>query len=102
MKRVIFLYINNLILLISFILVAITGILKFPLWHNFFGFGVRSFVKLHDWSGIIMVIAVLFHLILNFHWMINITKALFKKDESPETQKAIDFAKKRPKKKSSI
>jgi hypothetical protein len=64
---------------ISFLLVALTGILKWPglamttfSWtQNFINFRLMS--RIHDWSGLLMAIFVLVHLCLNWAWI----KAMF-------------------------
>jgi cytochrome b subunit of formate dehydrogenase len=72
-------------LAITFILTALTGILKFP--GLIFKFGLtykdlpmKTLSTIHDWSGIIMVLLVLIHLIFHFKWIVVMTKNLFKKD----------------------
>ncbi|MBT3577557.1 DUF4405 domain-containing protein [archaeon] len=71
-------YFIDLGLFIAFILVAITGIIKFPL------FGLREFYfqyihKIHDWSGLVLSGLVLIHLILHWKWIKSMTKSFFKK-----------------------
>ena len=60
-------------LLISFLLVAITGVMKM--------FNSRQLWVLHDWSGIAMGTLVLVHLFLHRHWMMEITKDILKKEK---------------------
>ena len=64
-------------LLITFLLVTITGIMKWP------GLGVsrlfenipwREMSLIHDWSGLIMAILVLVHIVLHWNWIIAMTK----------------------------
>ena len=72
-------------LLISFLLTGLTGIFKFP--------GVREHLaslykliprakmsSIHDWSGIVLVILVGIHLILNWQWIVTMTKNIFRKN----------------------
>jgi hypothetical protein len=71
-------YFVDLGLFISFILVALTGIIKFPL------FGLRKVYFwnmhiIHDWSGIILTCLVLIHLILHWNWIVSMTKSFFRK-----------------------
>jgi cytochrome b subunit of formate dehydrogenase len=71
-------------LLITFLLSAITGIFKFPMWTNFFGFIFqiiphRLLSKIHDWSGLVMVLLVLVHLIMHWRWIVAMTKNIFKR-----------------------
>jgi TRAP-type uncharacterized transport system fused permease subunit len=68
-------YIVDVGLAISFAIVAVTGILKFPA----LGGRMRDYVPLHDWSGIIMAVLVLIHLVLHWNWIVAMTKSFFKK-----------------------
>lgn len=77
-------YVLDIGMLISFLCVGITGIVKFPGLLQAIGlsrmalpFGAIS--KVHDWAGITLVIFVALHLILNFNWIICTTKTFFKK-----------------------
>ncbi len=71
-------------LAISFILCGLTGIIKFRLFTNYFDFifralGIRLISLIHDWSGIVLALLVLVHLIIHWRWLITETKDLFKK-----------------------
>ena len=77
-------YVVDIGLLISFLLVTITGILKFRSFLDFFGITIdyatipiKVFSKIHDWSGLAMAVLVLIHLILNWDWIICTTKHYF-------------------------
>ncbi len=72
---------------ISFLLVTITGIFK---WQgltpqilsrtaNPENFYLLS--RIHDWSGIIMALLVLVHLVLNRVWIKSMISCMFKKQE---------------------
>ena len=81
-------YVIDIGLLISFILVVITGIVKFGTLLRAIGINLdykelpMSQISLvHDWSGIFMALFVLIHLILNIDWIISTTKSFFKKKE---------------------
>jgi len=67
-------------LLISFVLVFITGIVKWPSLVRNSGFirslPLKSLSILHDWSGLIMGLLVIIHLILHWRWMVMMTKRL--------------------------
>ena len=72
-------YFIDLGLFISFLLVFVTGIIKFP------PFGLKDFYfqninKIHDLSGIAMGVLVLIHLILHWSWITSMTKSFFKKN----------------------
>jgi len=81
-------YIVDIGLLISGLLVIITGIIKFKSFLAIFGASLnyaempmRMLAKMHDWSGLAMTILVIIHLILNWDWIIATTKNFFEKDE---------------------
>lgn len=75
-------YIVDVGLAVSFILCFITGVIKFP------GFlraidathrvlPMRDLTIIHDWSGILMGLLVAVHLILNYRWIITMTRQIF-------------------------
>ncbi len=83
MKRPWINYIVDIGMLIAFILVAITGILKFPGLLKALGIGIRGFKwflisKIHDWSGMALAVLALVHLILHWNWLVAMTKSLFR------------------------
>lgn len=64
-------YAVNLAMIPVFLTCGVTGILLFPGFLGFCGISMRRFpldtvVWLHDWSGLVLVAGVLFHLYL--HW----------------------------------
>jgi len=66
-------------LIITFILVAVTGIIKFPGLLSVFGIGygnipISGLSRLHDWSGIAMTVLVIIHLALHWNWIVVTTK----------------------------
>lgn len=80
------LYWVNVVLLISFFLTALTGIFKFPGLSRFFSYIFEiipaNYMRLiHDWSGLVMVLFSVIHLILNWGWMKVNTKMLFTKED---------------------
>ncbi len=73
---------------ISFILVLVTGVIKFGTLLRAVGINLNykelpmSQISLvHDWSGVFMGLFVLIHLILNIDWIISTTKDFFRKKE---------------------
>jgi len=71
---------------ISFIISFVTGIFKFPGLTQYFRSVYRIIsaiymAKIHDWSGLIMGLLVLAHLILHWRWLVAMTKNIFKKNE---------------------
>ena len=81
-------YIIDVGLLISGLLVIITGIIKFKSFLAIFGASIdyttipiRMLSKMHDWAGIAMTIFVILHLIINWDWIVATTKCYFRKHE---------------------
>ena len=70
-------------LAISFLICLITGLIKWPGLIKLIGTSaykilyVKNISLLHDWSGLIMGILVLTHLILHWKWIIAVTKSTF-------------------------
>ena len=81
-------YIVDIGLTISFLIVTLTGIFKFTGFREFFGI-VLSYKDsamvlistFHDWSGVVMAVLVLVHLIVNWDWIVGMTRELFCKKE---------------------
>ena len=71
-------YFVDLLLAVSFFLVTVTGILKFPGWFNYLNLPWRTVNKIHDLSGLSMAILVLIHLVLHWSWIVSMTKSIFK------------------------
>jgi membrane protein implicated in regulation of membrane protease activity len=73
-------YIVDILILIAFVIVAITGLLKWP------GLGFHKFLpmmqltNLHDWSGLIAVILAFVHVALNWKFMTSMTKKYFSRE----------------------
>ncbi|HII71675.1 TPA: DUF4405 domain-containing protein [Candidatus Woesearchaeota archaeon] len=70
-------------LLVTFILSGITGILKFPGLTQYFRGVYRAIPaytisQVHDWSGLIMVLLVLAHLVFNWNWIVCMTKNIIR------------------------
>ncbi|MDD5331425.1 MAG: DUF4405 domain-containing protein [Candidatus Nanoarchaeia archaeon] len=63
-------YLIDIGLLISGIIVIVTGILKLEI----FRLRLMNLNIIHDWSGIIFAVFVLIHLVLHFKWLIAVTK----------------------------
>ncbi|MFH1684764.1 MAG: hypothetical protein ABH983_00505, partial [Candidatus Micrarchaeota archaeon] len=60
----------------------VTGLLKWPGLTKLFGTSIYQLVPnistLHDWSGLIMGLLVLVHLILHWNWIVSVTKSILK------------------------
>lgn len=75
-------YIIDVGLALSFLVVFVTGIFKFPGARDFFSFMFEIIpgfymAKIHDWAGVFMGIFVLFHIILNWTWIKCMTVKIF-------------------------
>jgi len=79
-------YLVNVGLLVSFIICFFTGLIKWPGLIKIMGPSAYNFLRvgnislLHDWSGLIMGLLVLVHLVLNWKWMVSVTKNLLKRN----------------------
>ncbi len=81
MRRVFLKYLIDLGMLVTFILCFITGIIKFPGFLRFIGatrhvLPMRDLTLIHDWSGLALGLLVLAHLVLNFSWIMTMTRQL--------------------------
>lgn len=66
-------YFVDIILIILFFIVAVTGIIKFPIFARNV-FQVAQLSTIHDFSGLLIVVFVFVHLILNFNFIVCMTK----------------------------
>jgi hypothetical protein len=76
-------YVIDIGLIITFFTSFITGLIKFPGLLNTFGISqfslpIPQLSVIHDWSGVTMGLLVLFHLILHFRWIAEMTKKIFR------------------------
>lgn len=74
-------YFVDLGLLVSFLLVFITGVIKFKNFGLYKSFNFAGINTIHDWSGIALGIFALLHLILHWNWIISMTKSFFNKED---------------------
>jgi hypothetical protein len=75
-------YITDAGLAIAFVIICLTGLLKFKIFLNWLNlsygtsnFRILSFV--HDWSGIVLLALIAAHLVLHWRWIVSATKAIF-------------------------
>ncbi len=74
----------NVGLIIFFFISFLTGLIKWPGLIKVIGTSaykvlyIKNISLLHDWSGLIMSLLVLVHLVLHWNWMAAITKNIFK------------------------
>jgi hypothetical protein len=82
-------YVVDVGLLVSFLGASITGVVKFRSFLSIIGMtpdyssmNMNLYRQIHDWSGLVMVFLVLVHLMLNWSWIVSVTKGFFVKEES--------------------
>jgi len=73
-------------MILSFLLSFITGIIKFPEWTRYFGdvfllIPASTLSQIHDYSGLVMGILVISHLVLHWRWIFAMTKSTFTRKE---------------------
>jgi hypothetical protein len=71
-------------LIITFLLSFTTGVIKFPEWIRFFRdvfliVPASTLSQIHDYSGIVMGLLVLAHIVLHWKWIVAMTKSTFGK-----------------------
>ncbi|MEK6816970.1 MAG: DUF4405 domain-containing protein [Nanoarchaeota archaeon] len=83
MDRTRLLYIVDMLLALSFLSVALTGIAKWPgLWYGLgLSLPIIQLSKVHEWSGMAMMVMVFVHLALHRRWIVCTTKNIFRKDK---------------------
>jgi hypothetical protein len=77
-----FRYILNILMSLSFLVLLMTGVFKFPELQLALGLYQyplpwRTISFLHDWSGVVLGILILIHLWLNRRWFSSGTKNIF-------------------------
>jgi hypothetical protein len=85
-------YIVDVGLAISFILCFVTGVIKFPGFIRAIGathrvLPMRDLTLIHDWTGVLMGLLVLAHLVLNYRWIITMTRQIFGRKRRSESGK---------------
>ena len=74
-------FLEDVALIVSFLIVFISGVLKFPPAIQ----ALRSTIPysavtpLHDFSGILLGILVIVHIILHWNWIVSMTKSFLKR-----------------------
>jgi hypothetical protein len=77
-------------LAVSFILCFVTGVVKFPGFVRAIGathrvLPMRDLTLIHDWTGVLMGLLVLAHLVLNYRWIITMTRQIFGRKRMSES-----------------
>ena len=83
-------------LLVSFLIVAVTGLVMFFAFVSaspgvgrgvtFLGTGKAAWIPWHNYAGLVMIALVFVHLVLHFGWLTAMTKSLFRKEEVIENK----------------
>jgi cytochrome b subunit of formate dehydrogenase len=80
-------YIVDILIAISFLVTAITGLIVFFFssgvrqggFQTFFGIIKGMWLVIHNWSGVIFIILVILHFVLHWNWVMSMTKNIFSK-----------------------
>ncbi len=72
-------YFIDVIIGFLFLIVSVTGVLKFPILKLKEIIPMQQITMLHDVGGILFGIFVIIHLILHLNWIKQMTKSIFKK-----------------------
>ena len=81
-------YLIDLLMLISFVINSITGLIIFFFlptgvkrgsYQVFLGIIKQNWVDVHNWSGLLLILLVAIHLILHWKWIVSMTKSLIRK-----------------------
>jgi predicted ferric reductase len=72
-------YVIDMLILASFLICAIAGIIKWPGFIRTLGLDsttlpMRQITTLHDWSGLLMIVLIAVHFIIHMEWLAAITK----------------------------
>ena len=83
MRRIVLKYGIDVAMLFAFILCFVTGILKFPAVLHLIWGGARlsplaTLTRIHDLWGVILGILVFAHLVLNWNWMVAMSRRMVK------------------------
>ena len=78
-------YLVDIFMLIIFIVCAVTGFILWSFFPSFSGTGLfvrflgadkRFWITIHDYSSAILVVVIVIHFVINFNWIIQITKKI--------------------------
>ena len=79
-------YMVDMIMLIVFIICAVTGFIlwyAFPSgsgrgqWSTFLGVDKYEWITIHDYSSLVLTVTIIIHFVINFNWIIRMTKKIF-------------------------
>ena len=81
-------YFVDLLMLIFFVINSITGLIIFFFlptgvkrggYQVFLGIIKQNWVDIHNWSGILLILTIVIHLIIHWNWIVGMTKSLTQK-----------------------
>lgn len=86
-------YIVDVLMAISFAITAITGLVIFFFlpsgvqrggYQEFLGIAKIFWSQIHDYAGIILILAGIIHILLHWQWIIVMTREIFTKQKRTE------------------
>lgn len=78
-------YMVDMIMLIVFIICAVTGFIlwyAFPSgfgggqWSIYLGVAKHEWITIHDYSSIVLTVTIIIHFVVNFNWIAQMTKKI--------------------------
>lgn len=79
MNKSIINYVVDICLLISAILIIVTGVIRLPFLGLYRYIRFYGLSQLHDWSGVAFVVFGLVHIVLHWNWIVSMTKNYLKR-----------------------
>ena len=82
----------DIFMALAFLIVGITGLLKLPFFRisNFLGIydsiNFRTMSQVHDSVGVMLVVLIILHFVLNFNWLKCAFASFFKKNKEGDTK----------------
>ncbi len=83
-------YAVDFLMVISFIITSVTGLITFFFLpsgirqgstQTFLGIIKGTWSFIHDWNGIVFIALVILHFVLHWDWIVSITKSIFIKNQ---------------------
>lgn len=84
-------YLVDLVSLLAFVVLVVSG---FVLWFAlprgggrqsgsvYLGIVRNDWIAIHDWTGVLLIISIGIHLLLNLKWIVSMTKTIFLRAEA--------------------
>ncbi len=89
-------YIIDALMAIAFLVSAVTGLIMFFFlpggvrqggYQEFLGIIKHSWSTVHVWSGIVMILLVIIHVVLHWGWIVCMTKEIFGKRKNKKNKR---------------